>query len=128
MRSRLMLLAVACAALGLVHLTGAAAQSAKPYLASDLLSPCLEADSDAREVGAVAETECEQYIMGFVHALEQAGATGKEAGVCPPEVNTADEVRWAFTRWVYGSFTQRKAMPAADALMGTLKDSFACEG
>ena len=126
MRSKLMSLAAACAAMGLVHVAEAEVQAAE-YSAADLLLPCLEADSDAREVGAVAETECEQYIMGFVHALQQTGGTGKEAGVCPPEVNTADEVRWAFTRWVHGSYTERKAMSAADALLATLKESFACK-
>ena len=56
----------------------------------------------------------------------QTGETGKS--VCPPKLNTADEVRWAFMRWVHGSYSKRKAMPAADALMATLKESFACKG
>lgn len=100
--------------------------SGSGYRASDLLSPCQEADNDARW-GEAAETECEQYIMGFVDALKEVGATGAKAGICPPETNTADEVRWAFMRWVHASYSQRKEMPAADALLATLKDSFKCE-
>ena len=44
-----------------------------PYTAGDLLSPCQEADNDARW-GEAAETECEQYVMGFVGALRAVGA------------------------------------------------------
>lgn len=95
------------------------------YSALDLLSPCQEADNDARW-GETAETECEQYIMGFVGALQATGA-GKAAGVCPPDVNTADEVRWAFMRWVHQSYAKRTKMTAPDALMGTLSDHFACK-
>lgn len=47
--------------------------------------------------------------------------------MCPPDVNTADEVRWAYTKWVHGSYTERSAMPGADALLATLKESFTCE-
>ena len=90
------------------------------------MSPCQEADNDARW-GEAAETECEQYILGFVHALEISGEIGKDAGICPPLQNTADEVRWAFMRWVHASFTERKAISAADALMATLKESFPCK-
>lgn len=95
------------------------------YSASDLLATCQEADSDARN-GIFAEIECEQYILGFVDALSEAGAAGEGTAVCPPAVNTADEVRWGFTRWVYGDFSNRRAMSASSALMGTLKDDFAC--
>ncbi len=95
------------------------------YSAADLLSPCQEADNDARW-GAAAEVECEQYIVGFVDALTGAGATGPEAGICLPEVNVADEVRWAFMRWVHKSYSKNIAMSAADALLATLKDSFPC--
>ena len=98
------------------------------YPASRLVGPCQTADSDSREEGQAAEIECEQYIMGFVDALAEAGAIGKGKEICVPPDNTADEVRWAFVRWVYGDFTNRKAMPAADALLAALKDSFPCEG
>ena len=94
------------------------------YSAGDLLSPCQEADNDARW-GEAAETECEQYIMGFVGALAATDA-GSAAGICPPDVNTADEIRWAFMRWVHASYSARRAMPANEALLSTLKDSFAC--
>ncbi len=96
------------------------------YNAKDLLSPCQNADNDSRW-GEAAETECEQYIVGFVEAMHKVGATGKATGVCPPEVNTADEVRWAFMRWMHEDYAKRTAMPAADALMATLKASFACK-
>jgi len=95
------------------------------YSAADLLSPCQEADNDSRW-GAAAELECEQYIMGFVEALAGTGATGPEAGICLPDVNVADEVRWAFMRWVHTSYTKNTAIPAADALLATLKHAFPC--
>lgn len=95
------------------------------YSALDLLAPCQEADNDARW-GEFAETECEQYIMGFVGALKEIGAKS-ELGICAPEQNTADEVRWAFMRWVHASYTERKTMPASTALMTTLKDEFPCQ-
>lgn len=100
--------------------TGAIA--AEGYSATDLLSSCTEADNDARW-GEVAELECEQYIHGFVDALQETGG----AGVCPPAVNTADEVRWAYMRWVHEDFGAHKGMTAGAALMGTLKDKFKCE-
>lgn len=95
------------------------------YIALELLSPCQEADNDARW-GQAAEIECEQYIIGFVDALEVTGGVGEENGICLPSENTADEVRWAFMRWVHQSFTKRKAMMAGEALMATLKENFPC--
>ena len=95
------------------------------YLAGELLSPCQEADNDARW-GEAAETECEQYLVGFVDALLATGAAGEGTVICPPMVNTADEVRWAFMRWVHGSYSKRKAMPAAEGVMETLKENFPC--
>lgn len=94
------------------------------YLAGDLLSPCQEADNDARW-GEAAETECEQYMIGFVDALKLTGAK-KSMGICAPEQNTADEVRWAFMRWVHASYSKRKAMPANEAVLATLKENFPC--
>ncbi len=44
---------------------GADSFSGSGYSAGDLLSPCQESDNDARW-GEAAETECEQYILGFV--------------------------------------------------------------
>ena len=95
------------------------------YLASDLMSPCQEADNDARW-GEAAETECEQYIVGFVEALIATGMAGSGTEICPPVQNTADEVRWAFMRWVHSDFSANKAMPAASALLATLRTSFPC--
>lgn len=95
------------------------------YMAEELMSPCQEADNDARW-GEAAETECEQYIVGFVDALIANGIAGEGTKICPPAQNTADEVRWAFLRWVHGSYSARKKMTAADALMGTLAEVFPC--
>ncbi|TCL00783.1 hypothetical protein BXY66_3430 [Shimia isoporae] len=95
------------------------------YTAKDLLSPCTEADNDARW-GEAAETECEQYIMGFIAGLEATGNAGPGTKICPPDQNTADEARWAFMRWVHGDFTKRKAMPASDGLMAALEERFPC--
>lgn len=117
-------------ALGIVFFVASASSSAdfmgSGYQAGELLSPCQNADNDARW-GEAAETECEQYIVGFVDAMHEVGATGKAGGVCPPQVNTADEVRWAFMRWVHQDYSTRTAMSAADALMATLKAYFGCK-
>ncbi len=112
----------ALAATGPAHSEGFAGSG---YSTGDLLATCQEADSDARN-GIFAEIECEQYILGFVDALKEAGAAGDGTEICPPAVNTADEVRWGFTRWVYGDYSNRRQMPASTALMGALKDDFAC--
>ncbi len=95
------------------------------YMAAELMQICQDADNDARG-GAAAETECEQYMLGFVEALTVTGMAGAGTEICPPEQNVADEVRWAYIRWIYGDFSTRKAMSAADAVLGTLKDDFAC--
>ena len=99
---------------------GADSFSGSGYSAGDLLSPCQESDNDVGW-GEAAETECEQYILGFVDAMKVAGATGTESGICPPEVNTPDEVRW-----VHQDYAARIRMSAADALRETLKSAFAC--
>ena len=39
---------------------------------------------------------------------------------------TADEVGWAFMRWVHQDYAARTRMPAADALLETLKSAFGC--
>ncbi len=95
------------------------------YLASELLSPCVEADNDARW-GEAAETECEQYIMGFVEALMTTGMAGPGTDVCPPDQNTGDEVRWAFMRWVHSDYSAHTSLPASEALLETLKSAFPC--
>ena len=104
-------------------LVASGAMAATPYSATDLLIACTNADNDAREVGTVAELECEQYIMGFVHALEVTG----DSTVCAPKQNTADEVRWAYMRWVHEDYSGRKDMGAGAALLGTLREQFACQ-
>ena len=94
---------------------------AEDYAASELLRACTEADNDARW-GETAELECEQYILGFVHALKETGDTT----VCAPELNTADEVRWAYMRWIHADYSAHKGMTAGAALLGTLRDKFKC--
>jgi hypothetical protein len=110
-------------AAALVLALGTAAQ-AEDYSAGQLLAPCMEADNDARW-GETAELECEQYILGYVGALKLTGGVGDASGICLPEENLADEVRWAYMRWINEKYS-RRSMPAADALMGTLKEKFAC--
>ncbi len=58
--------------------------------------------------------------------MKEVGATGAESGICPPEVNTADEVQWAFMRWAHAEYSARTRIPAADALLETLKSAFGC--
>lgn len=121
---------ISCILAGLMVAPAAAAPGSvllihSNYSAEELLSPCQEADNDARW-GQAAEIECEQYIIGFVNALQVTGAAGEGTDICLPEQNIPDEVRWAFMRWVHGDFTKRKAMSAADALMATLKQDFPC--
>lgn len=95
------------------------------YTAGELLSPCQEADNDARW-GQAAEIECEQYIIGYVDALEATGAVGTGTEICLPDQNIPDEVRWAFMRWVHGDYGARTKMMAAEAIMETLKQDFPC--
>lgn len=91
------------------------------YSAIDLLQACTEADNDARW-GEVAELECEQYILGFIHALQEL----KDGTVCAPAQNTADEVRWAYMRWVHEDYSAHKSLSAGDALLQTLRAKFGC--
>lgn len=105
----------------------AGAHTGEMYLAKDLMQTCVDADNDSR-FGKELEIECEQYVTGFVQALEITGMAGSGTEICPPEVNMPDEVRWAFTSWVHGDYTQRTQMTAADALLATLKDKFPCGG
>ena len=99
-----------------------AATTAQAYSALELLSACTEADNDARW-GETAELECEQYVLGFVHALQETG----DSTVCAPAQNTADEVRWAYMRWFHEDYGAHKNLTAGQALLGTLRDKFKCE-
>jgi len=102
----------------------AGASELSRYSIEDLLSPCQEADSDARW-GAAAEAECEQYLRGFTDAYLLTVGAGGEDGVCLPDLNRDDEVRWAFMKWTAQHYDQR-ANPAAEGLMATLKEAFKC--
>ena len=101
----------------------AAAAEPANYKVRELLSPCNESDNDARW-GAAAEAECEQYLIGFTDALALTGQLGTD--ICLPEQNRADEVRWAYMRWVHENFGRRDEV-AAIGLMDTLKDKFPCQ-
>ncbi|RVU36419.1 hypothetical protein EOI86_14540 [Hwanghaeella grinnelliae] len=124
MRASTTLIAAALLA-GLGGTAGAESFSGSGYSALDLLSPCQNADNDARW-GEAAETECEQYLMGFADALREVGQAGEGSSICPPPQNTPDELRWSFMRWVHGDYTERKAMPAADAVLASMKANFPC--
>lgn len=115
--------AAALAALLLASSTGAAKLS--DYTVANLLEPCVEGDNDSRW-GAAAEAECEQYIKGFTDAFVMTMDGGKAAGVCLPDQNRADEIRWAFMRWGLQHYDQR-GMPAAEGLLTTIKASFKCQ-
>ena len=121
-----LLLAAGALALG-VAAQAASAQGGSVYTAKNLLDICQEGDNASRMVGQIAEIECEQYVRGYVEALIETGGVGEKTGICPPEQNTADEVRWAFARWAHKSYTERTKMTASAALLATLKDSFACK-
>jgi hypothetical protein len=97
------------------------ASPAAAYSALELLKPCTEADNDARW-GEFAELECEQYIMGFVDALQLVNGEG----ICLPADNVPDEVRWAYMRWVHQDYSAHKDMAAGEALMQTLQQNFKC--
>ena len=120
------------AAAALVTAAGAlgpalAAGENKPssYSIADLLNPCVESDNDARW-GAAAEAECEQYLTGFTDALAITGNLGPGQGICLPDLNRPDEVRWAYMRWVHEHFDRRGEVAAA-GLMDALKDKFPCQ-
>lgn len=100
------------------------ASSLSAYTIKQLLDPCVEGDNDSRW-GAAAEAECEQYITGFTDAYVLTGAGGKAEGVCLPEQNRADEVRWAFMRWAHENYGQRD-QPAAEGLIAAIKAHFPC--
>ena len=120
MRS-LLTAAVAAAGLMVAGPLAGTAGAAQPYSAVELLKACTEADNDARW-GETAELECEQYVLGFVHALQETGDTT----ICVPVQNTVREVRWAYMRWVHEDYGAHKDMSAGQALMGTLRDKFKC--
>lgn len=103
---------------------GAAAEEPTDYTIRELLSPCVEADNDARW-GEAAETECEQYLIGFTDALAITGGAGPDKGICLPAQNRADEIRWAYMRWVHENFGRREE-PAAVGLLDALKAKFPC--
>lgn len=94
------------------------------YTIAQLLEPCIEGDNDSRW-GSVAETECEQYIMGFTDAYVLTGQNKKD-NVCLPATNRPDEVRWAFMKWAHRNYKIRDRL-AVDGLHQTIKSEFACK-
>ena len=119
-------ISAALIALAMPGLSQSQSGSGTSYSALELLAPCQLADSDSRDLGVVAEIECEQYIMGVVNALQAVEMAGTGTEICPPDLNTADEIRWAFTRWVHADYASRKVIPAADAVLAVLRESFPC--
>lgn len=91
-------------------------------LAQDLLTPCQDADNDARD-GYLSHLECVGFIRGFVAALEE---TADEGALCFPQANRDDQLRRAFVRWVHGAYRERSKMPVGAALRAALDDSFGC--
>ena len=128
---RLALLLSLCLVGGLYGAATSQAQNAKSfthdsYPAEELLQTCQQADNDSRR-GTQLEIECEQYLIGYLDALKAVGHfDGKQNG-CPPTVNTPDEARWAYMRWIHMDYGPRSRMPAADAVLGMLPDMFPCE-
>lgn len=102
-----------------------AAADTSDYTVAQLLDPCMEGDNDSRW-GLFAETECEQYIIGFADAYVLMGNAERDNVCLPPVGNRADEIRWVFMKWAHQNFKDRQ-MPAADGLMAAIKIAFACE-
>lgn len=96
------------------------AGSLSKYTIKQLLDPCVEGDNDSRW-GAAAEAECEQYITGFTDAYMLTAAGGKAEGICLPEQNRADEVRWAHENY------DLRDKPAAEGLIAAIKAHFPCK-
>ena len=119
-----LVLAALIGALGL-GASGASSAAVADYSVADLLKPCMEGDNDSRW-GEVAESECEQYIIGFTDAIMSIGDPSLREAICLPAENRPDEVRWAFMRWAHEHYDQR-GMPAAEGLLATLKAAFPCE-
>lgn len=95
------------------------------YTVRQLLAPCTEGDNDSRW-GAVAESECEQYIKGFTDALLIFSADSGD--ICLPEAgNRPDEIRWAFMKWAHRHFQEIDELSAAQGVQATLQASFACD-
>lgn len=121
-----MRLSLSTATLGVVlflsGLVTAEAAELSDYTIEELLSPCVEADNDARW-GAAAEAECEQYLRGFTDAYILQSENGE---LCLPAQNRDDEVRWAFMKWAKQHYDQR-GRPAAQGLMTTLETAFPCD-
>ena len=126
MQKMLSVLAAAVLALPLAAAQSQQAQAqGADYSVAELLEPCMEGDSDARD-GVIPETECEQYVKGFTDAFLMFGEASHKEGICLPDTPArATEIRWAFMRWAHDNFDQRD-MPAVDGLIATLKARFPC--
>ena len=105
----------------IVGLLSAMTLPTQAYTAADLLTPCVEGDNDSRW-GEVAILECEQYIKGYLDALEHLD---QNPTFCLPEQNRDTDVRWAFMKWVYADFERRK-LPAREAMKKTLEQGYPC--
>lgn len=95
------------------------------YTIAELLAPCMEGDNDARW-GLFAETECEQYVMGFADAYILMGGAERDNVCLPATGNRADEIRWAFMKWANQNFKDRDK-PASHGLLAAIRTNFACK-
>lgn len=102
-----------------------AADDTSDYTIAELLDPCMEGDNDSRW-GLFAETECEQYVIGFADAYVLMGSAERDKVCLPPTGNRADEIRWAFMKWAHQNFNERDK-PAADGLLAAIRSAFACD-
>lgn len=116
---------IAAGILATVLSFSATAADISAYSVADLLEPCMEGDNDSRW-GLFAETECEQYVIGFADAYVLMGMAERDNVCLPPIGNRADEIRWAFMKWAHQHFKDRQ-MPAAEGLLAAIRSDFSCK-
>ncbi len=121
---KLLKILMSCVAIALL-LPAANAAEGTDYSIAELLRPCMEGDNDARW-GVFAETECEQYILGFADAYVLLGQAQRDKVCLPTGGNRADEIRWVFMKWANQNFDQRHKA-AAEGLLAAIKGAFACK-
>lgn len=120
---KLLKIIISCTVLVLM-LPAAHAAEGTEYSIAELLRPCMEGDNDARW-GVFAETECEQYILGFADAYELSGQAQRDKVCLPTGGNRADEIRWAFMKWANQHFGDRHKA-AAQGLLAAIRGAFKC--
>ncbi len=118
-------LLAACLGAGLTAAPLQAANEASGYTVKELLEVCMEGANDARE-GATDELACDQYIRGVTDTVV---ILKMDTGLCLPKADGArsGDLSRAFIKWVYDDFSRRD-LPAAQGVLETLMDKFACSG